>query len=658
MEGQDEIQGSLRLGIREIRGVPAVVQEDRMELCRQLGHYLRGGACADLLGANTCIVDNKQHSGLLTILIYIKNMNTDWLNKIFNKQKNAPARPEAKTEDEEKEESLSPSRSVNVPDLTEPLNLSHKLRIIGIGADCWRIVENVEESCADGADYVVIGAGFDLFESKIENKILLNSLSACGTTMKYQYPELMDGKTLVDEFSDRLSPLFETFPKQIVMLCNLGDSLCYCLYHLMRNYGKFLIPTTLIVIKPFKFQKDSYKRAEGMLSMIEKTKGYANLIIIDANDIPNMPLHQAYDTLTQTVIQKSMEMTKSLLMEKNQFTSIKALKQEEYGQVQTLCDIIKVLNDQNHFKSPQEVFDGLKPIMVRYMKRGTIGEMTRRHINGGLLNDKTLFRDGQLDCDALREKLLKAITDENSDEIEIVMAMRDTFKFVDLLLYINDFRRYTSVEQIREDFCKYIFDGLSSCGDFSQSRLNDRMFYNIPAGGHAYPFFAFLWALESLWKYISDEHGVLDNAKLQRKMIDEYQKDKANLGVEEVVKTHYSEDYCHPEVFWPDTKSYYGPVLVRVKDDRQYIESCGEGKGPNKVGDLYEFALIESMLKDDPKYVSYKQGYIPKDDFTLPVFSFEYVYGYKMHFKTEEDKIEYIKKGLSEIAKGNGNGNE
>ena len=91
-------------------------------------------------------------------------------------------------------------------------------------------------------------------------------------------------------------------------------------------------------------------------------------------------------------------------MKQEQFTSLRSSTQEEYGQVQTLCDIIKAANEEKHFKSTQEVFEGISPIMARYIKRGTIGELTRHHIEAGLLNDESLFSDGQLDCDALRKK--------------------------------------------------------------------------------------------------------------------------------------------------------------------------------------------------------------------------------------------------------------
>ena len=284
-------------------------------------------------------------------------------------------------------------------------------------------------------------------------------------------------------------------------------------------------------------------------------------------------------------------------MKQKQFTSLRYSIQEEYGQIQTLCDIIKAVNEEKHFKSTQEVYDGITPIMNRYIKRGTIGELTRQHIKAGLLNDESLFRDGQLDCDALRKKLLESITTDKDDKYERIMAQRDVFKFVGLLMYFNYFRKYTSVEQICEDFCQHLFDEETPDGDLSKSWLNDKMFFCFPMGGHAYPYFSFFWALDSLWEYISDENGVLDNEKLQKKMIDEYQTGKKEMGLEALVDAHYSDDGpCHPEVFFPNTKEFYGPVLVAVEDERRFIESCGEGKGPNRYPFWYEHGLLQSIL--------------------------------------------------------------
>ena len=295
-------------------------------------------------------------------------------------------------------------------------------------------------------------------------------------------------------------------------------------------------------------------------------------------------------------------------MEQKQSTSLRPSTQEEYGQIQTLCDIIKAVNEEKHFKSAQEVFDGISPIMDRYIKRGTIGMSTRQHIKEGLLNDESLFFYGMLDYDALRKKLLESITTDKDDKYERIMAQRDVFKFVGLLMYFNCFRRYTSAEQIREDFCQYIFDEETPDGDLSKSRLNDKLFYGFPMGGHAYPKYAFFWALNSLWEYVSDENGVLDNVKLQNKMVDEYQKCKKEMGLEAMVDAHYSDDGpCHPEVYFPNTEEFYGPVLVAVESERKFIESCGEGKGPNRYPYWYEQALLQRITAKKSEHSSDKE---------------------------------------------------
>ena len=80
-------------------------------------------------------------------------------------------------------------------------------------------------------------------------------------------------------------------------------------------------------------------------------------------------------------------------------------------------------------------------------------------------------------------------------------------------------------------------------------------------------------------------------------MIDEYQTCRKEMGLEALVDAHYSDDGpCHPEVFFPNTEDFYGPVLVAVENERKYIESCGEGKGPNRYPYRYEQALLQRII--------------------------------------------------------------
>jgi len=323
---------------------------------------------------------------------------------------------------------------------------------------------------------------------------------------------------------------------------------------------------------------------------------------------------------------------------------------EEYGQVQTLCDIIKSLNDAHNYEAVDEIVKDLASIMDRYCRRGTISEQTRRHIYSNLRGD--FFRDGKLDFAKLQNELLQWLLTnqgERRDGIETAMAKRDVAKVIGLVQYLNDFRRYTAIEDVVKDLCEHIFDGISSCGDFSESILNDKMFHNIPLGGHAYPLIAFLRSLNGLWKNVSTD-GILDNEKLQTVMIDRYQTDKREIGMKKIIDKYYVPDSaCHPEVFIPKYGEYYGPIIVDKHRMRQhYVESCGEGKGPNSVNDYYEFNLVKELIKSDPKYCSVSEGkwdfyLIPKDDFTLPVYGFMG----KLYFESQEEKVSFIKEKLA-----------
>ena len=323
---------------------------------------------------------------------------------------------------------------------------------------------------------------------------------------------------------------------------------------------------------------------------------------------------------------------------------------EEYGQVQTLCDIIKSLNDVHHYTSVDEIEIDLLPILERYCRRGTISEQTRRHIYSNLRGD--FFHDGKLDFAKLQKELLNwllANQGERSDGIDTAMAKRDVAKVIGLVQYLNDFRRYTAIEDVVKDLCESIFDGISSCGNFSESVLNDKMFHDLPYGGHAYPLTAFLHSLNSLWNNVTTD-GILDNEKLQKVMIDRYQTDKREIGLKRVIDKYYVQDgACHPEVLVPKYGEYYGPVIVdEDRMGRRYIESCGEGKGPYRVNHYYEFNLVKELIKSDPKYCSVPIGewsyyMIPKDDFTLPVYGFMG----ELYFESQKEKESFIKEKLA-----------
>ena len=83
-----------------------------------------------------------------------------------------------------------------------------------------------------------------------------------------------------------------------------------------------------------------------------------------------------------------------------------------------------------------------------------------------------------------------------------------------------------------------------------------------------------------------------------------FSKDRANKYFEKGMVVFFAGGTGHPEVYFPNTKEFYGPVLVAVENERKFIESCGEGKGPNRYPYGYEQALLQRILNKKSNHSS------------------------------------------------------
>ena len=208
-------------------------------------------------------------------------------------------------------------------------------------------------------------------------------------------------------------------------------------------------------------------------------------------------------------------------------------------------------------------------------------------------------------------------------------------KLINLVAYLNEFRRYFKPEELRRD----LFENTDVL-KFSACAPIHGFYYFVMSGatGMNYPVQFFVRAIRNLWSEITTD-GILDADKMRRLMFGNHDESLMKLGLEATIQRDYIEDSpCHPEVFVPKVM---GTAPIYVKDDKtgRFMRSCGEGKGPNSIPDWLEFQIAKQILENDKSYKHIGNYYIPKYDNTLPVYG---EYSGRLVFRTQAEKLKFI----------------
>lgn len=309
-----------------------------------------------------------------------------------------------------------------------------------------------------------------------------------------------------------------------------------------------------------------------------------------------------------------------------------------HGITKTLADILVELNKRQHFTNANDAMEALKQYFGRFLKGGDEIAFTTIRLLHCELNDADpdLFKNGVLDADALREKIFSRDRFANSYDKAYLSYCKE--RLCNLIAYLNAFRRYESAEQVWEDLHELKVTSFNHCGP-----IEPPYFFGIGDSWYtSYPLFFFRRGLQNNWEEISTD-GRLDSKKMLEVMFNKHERGIRKYGLEAVIRHDYENDGpCHPEVYFPK-KVGTGPIYVKVAD-RRYIRSCGEGKGPHRVANEYEFHLATQLLAKDKKYIFVSPYYIPKEDYTLPIYD---MWQGAMQFGSDDEKAKFIKGILS-----------
>lgn len=310
-----------------------------------------------------------------------------------------------------------------------------------------------------------------------------------------------------------------------------------------------------------------------------------------------------------------------------------------YGQVRTLIDILKVLNKKEPIKDSDDARERLTEITehnVRYgdefafMAMRTILCIISRYEQEGskvdieqLEKDMLSFHDGN--------KYLKA------NHIEQIFYNYSVRKMVKYIQFLNEFRRYSDYESIREDLQSI---PVSPCGS------NDPKYY--------YSFY--MGTIYGIWDILFEEwdsvtkNGMLDNDLLEQVAFGRFDNMVKEHGLKETIRLAYGDVGCHPDIQAPymyNNERIWGPIY---RINGKHIEKgCSDFRRWPWTNTSFEMKFAHEILERDKNYMwadtDWRGGlYLPISDYTLPVYS---RYGGKMHFESQEEKIKFIEEHKS-----------
>ena len=309
---------------------------------------------------------------------------------------------------------------------------------------------------------------------------------------------------------------------------------------------------------------------------------------------------------------------------------------EGYGQVRTMADILISMNDQYHFHNSKEAVAKVQSFIASQSPCHIAISEKAFHFIADALYSPMAFVNGKLNIDALEDNFNISEFEKKWDN---AMYRYYYAKIWKLIRYFNEFRRYTSPEQICEDLKKTITPEYYTMGD--------------SASVFGYPHYFFTRAIEEVWNEIAPNNSI-DPDLLDKYMFRNHEVAIQTLGLEATIRKDFVQDYCHTDVYFPQ-KIGSAPVYIEriIGKGRIFLKSCGEGKGPNNNPELLEFNIACRLLLEDSKYNIWEDKnqsmlFVPKEDISLPAYYYCSYYSCgKILFEDNDHKKEFLKEGIN-----------
>lgn len=307
-----------------------------------------------------------------------------------------------------------------------------------------------------------------------------------------------------------------------------------------------------------------------------------------------------------------------------------------YGQVRTLVDLLKELNKQEPIKDSDDARNRLIEITERNVRYGDeFAFMAMRTV--WCIMSRYEQEGSKVDIEQLEKDML-SFHDGNQylkeNGIEQIFYNYSVRKIIKYIQFLNEFRRYSNYEAIREDLQSIPVSHCSS---------NDPQYY----------FSFYEGTIWRVWEILLDEwenvtkDGILDNELLEQIAFGRFDNMVKEHGLKETIRLAYCDVGCHPDIQAPMRRregTVWGPVY---RIDGKHIEKgCSDFRRWPWTNTNFEMKFAHEILEKDRNYMfadsDWRGGlYLPVSDYTLPVYT---RYGGRMDFESQEEKIKFIEK--------------
>lgn len=556
---------------------------------------------------------------------------------------------------EQENQSIHPQRILDTIEAAHAERVRHldsPIKVIGIGGGGTNSVGRMIESPLGYVEYSVLNTdAHSLSQSKVQLKGELQPRKIkndpCGTT-----PRAFTEDQFIRLYANAgnnamVRSMIDYSAKHVIIVAGFGGSAgTFGSKWLAKFCKQANVPLTVVCTIPFEFegQRKQQRAYDAAHELIENG---VSVRILKADDLTqrysNISFFDCFSLLDEYVADTVHELSKGLqISHENKEESLNTFNDRSscevtthcYGMTRTFADIILGLNEEKKYTSPDQALSDLGAYLQRFNEQGdNIAFFAVRILQCILHDNPDIFSSGFLNVSRLREVVF-----EDKNFLSSYDKAYDSYcreKLLNLVTYLNEFRRYSKPEELRRD----LFENTDVL-EFSACAPIHGFYYFVMSGatGMNYPVQFFVRAIRNLWTEITTD-GFLDADKMRRLMFGNHDESVEKLGLEATIHRDYIEDSpCHPEVFVPKVMGT-APIYVKNSKTERYIRSCGEGKGPNSIPDWLEFQIAKQILEKDKSYKHIGSYYIPKYDNTLPVYG---DYSGRLVFKTQDEKLTFI----------------